>query len=140
MSSRMAFSLAGWSDICLLVDLWGWKKGGGRYGETPRGDRLRTLAWGGMPPPPEENADLLGFIPERVHLLLQGVYGDFPYHNDRAHVDRGIAEDAAWKRRWRQISAQSVSWYATPSGAVGRRFTTILAVEWREVISHSWNS
>ena len=35
---------------------------------------------------------------------------------------------------------QSASWYATPSGAVGRRFTAILAAEWRGVISWSWNS
>ena len=32
------------------------------------------------------------------------------------------------------------SWYATPSEAVGRRFTGILAAEWRGVLSRSWNS
>ena len=36
---------------------------------------------GGEATPPEENADLLGFTPERAHLLFQGVYGDFPHHN-----------------------------------------------------------
>ena len=66
-----------------------------------------------------------------VHLFLQGVYGDFPHHNDGAHLDGGIADDAAWQRSWRQLAAQSASWYATPSGAVGRRFTAILAAEWR---------
>ena len=35
---------------------------------------------------------------------------------------------------------QSASWYATPSGAVGRRFTAILGAEWREVLTRSWNS
>ena len=43
---------------------------------------------GGDATPPEENVDLLGFTPERAqHLLLQGAYGDFPYHNDGLHLD-----------------------------------------------------
>ena len=33
-----------------------------------------------------------------------------------------------------------MSWYATPSEAVGRRFTEILAAEWRGVLTRSWNS
>ena len=82
-----------------------------------------------MPPPPEENADLLGFTSERAHLLLQEVYGDFLHHNDGSHMDRGIADNAAWQLRWRRLDAQSKSWYTTPSGAVGRRFTAILAAE-----------
>ena len=84
---------------------------------------------GGDANPPEENADLLGFTLERAHLLLQGVYGDFLHHNDGSHLDRGIADDDAWQRCWRRIAAQSASWYATPSGAVGRRFMEILAAE-----------
>ena len=95
---------------------------------------------GGNATPPEENADLLGFVPERAHLLLQGVYGDFPYHSDGSHLDGGIADDAAWQRRWRWLAAQSASWYATPSGAVGRHFTAILAAEWQGVLNRSWNS
>ena len=47
-------------------------------------------------PPPEENADLLGFHPERAHLLFQEVYEDFPYHNDGEHLDGGITDDAVW--------------------------------------------
>ena len=88
----------------------------------------------------EGNADLLGFTPERVHLLLQEVYGDFLHHNDWSHLDRVIVDNAAWQRRWHQLAAQSASWYATPSGAVGRRFKAILATEWRGVISQSWKS
>ena len=30
-------------------------------------------------------------------------------------------------------------WYSTPSGAVGRRFTAILAAEWQGVIGRIWN-
>ena len=84
---------------------------------------------GGDATPPEENLDLPGFNPEYSHLLFQGVYGDFPHHNYGAHLDGGIADDTAWQRRWRWLAAQSASWYATPSGAVGRRFTAILAAE-----------
>ena len=73
-------------------------------------------------------------------MLLQGVYGDFPHHNDGSHLDGGIADDATWQRCWRRLAAQSANWYATPSGAVGRRFTAILAAECRGVISQSWNS
>ena len=38
------------------------------------------------------------------------------------------------------LAADSASWYATPSGAIGCRFTEILAVEWQGVLSWSWNS
>ena len=73
-------------------------------------------------------------------MLLQGVYGDFPHHNDGSHLDGGIADDALWQRRWHRLAAQSASWYTTPSGAVGRRFTATLAAEWRGVLARSWNS
>ena len=87
--------------------------------------------------PPEENADLLGFSPESAHLLLQGVYGDFLYQNDRSHLDGRIKDDTAWQCRWRRLAAQSESWYATPSGAVGRLLTAILDAEWRGVLVRS---
>ena len=77
-------------------------------------------------PPLEENADLPGFTPEGVHLLLQGVYGDFLHHNDESHLDRGVVDDAVWQKFWRRLTAQSASWYGTPSGAVRRRFMAIL--------------
>ena len=72
--------------------------------------------------PPEENVELLGCTPERTHLLLQIVYGDFPHHNYGLHLDGGIADNAACQNRWRRLAAQSASWYATSSGAVGRQF------------------
>ena len=95
---------------------------------------------GGGANPPEGNTDLAGFAPESAHLFFQGVYGDFLHHNDGSHLDGGIADAAACQRRWRRLSAQSASCYETPSGAVGCRFTAILAAEWRGVISRSWNS
>ena len=84
------------------------------------------MGWG--VPPPEENADLPDFTLEHAHLLLQEVYGDYPHHNDGLHLDGGVADDAIWQRCWRRLAVQSASWYATPYGAVGRRFTAILAV------------
>ena len=107
---------------------------------THGGPQSRSLAWGGDAKPPEENADLPGFHSERAHLLLQGVYGDFLHHNDGSHLDGGIADNTAWQRRWCRLAAQSASWYTTPSGAVGCRFTAILAAEWRGVLNRSWNS
>ena len=73
--------------------------------------------------------DLPEFHPEHAHLLLQEVYGDFLHHNDGSHLDEGIADNAVWQLCWRRLAAQSASWYATPSGAVGRRFMAILAAE-----------
>ena len=111
-----------------------------RRTERPQGGpQSRSDVWGGNATPPEENADLLGFTPEHAHLLLQGVYGDFPYHNDGLHLDGGISDNAAWQRHWRRLAAQSASWYTTTSGAVGRRFTAILAAELQGVLNRSWN-
>ena len=47
--------------------------------------------------PPEENADLPDFTPESAHLFLQGVYGDYPHHNDGSHMDGGVVDDAIWQ-------------------------------------------
>ena len=90
--------------------------------------------------PPEDNADLPGFTPEHAHLLLQGVYGDFPHHNDGLHLDGGIADDAAWHHNWRRLAAQSASWYATPSGVVGAPLHGNPGSGMAGVISRSWNS
>ena len=80
---------------------------GDRDGETPRGAPVEVARVGGDVPPPEENTDLPGFLPERVHLLLQEVYEDLPHHNDRAQLDGRIADDAVWQRCWLWLAAQS---------------------------------
>ena len=108
-------------------DPGGAEEGEEEDGETPRGALVEVTRVGGDATPPEENSDLPGFTPERAHLLLQGAYGDFPHHNDGSHLDGGISDNAAWQCRWRQLVAQSASWYATPSESVRRRFTEILA-------------
>ena len=69
--------------------------------------------WGDVPPL-EKNADQTDFTPERAYLLMEGVYGDFPYHNDGSYLYREVADDTLWQRRWRWIAAQSASWYAIP--------------------------
>ena len=55
-------------------------------------------------------------------------------------MDRGIANDAAWQRRWRRLADQSASWYATPFCAVGHRLTAILDAGWQRFLGRSWNS
>ena len=82
-----------------------------------------------MKPPPEENADLPDFTLVCAHMLLQGVYGEFLHHKYGLHLDWEVTRDAIWQRHWSQLAAQSASWYATPSSAVGRRFMAIPAAE-----------
>ena len=84
--------------------------------------------------PPEENADLPDFTPESAHLFLQGVYGDYPHHNDGSHMDGGVVDDAIWQCHWYRIDMQLASWYATPYGTVGSRFMAIMAEEWQGVL------
>ena len=67
----------------------GGKVEGDRDGETPRGALFEVTRVGGDMPPPEGNTDLPGFHPEHSHLLLKGVYGDFPHHKNGSHLDGG---------------------------------------------------
>ena len=89
-------------------------------GDPPIGVPLKTVrvGGGGGAHPPETNAELPGFSLERAHLLLQGVYRDFPHHNDGSHLDGGVLDDAVCQCRWSRMDAQSTSWYTTPSGAL----------------------
>ena len=74
------------------------KMGSGIRGSGPRGlerggwgqrfpkeyGRTRICLYqGGGNPPQEKCANLPDFTPERAHLLLEGVYGEFPHHNNR---------------------------------------------------------
>ena len=87
-----------------------------------------------------QGADLQGFTPARTHLSLREVYGDFPHHNDGTHLVGGYRDNATWQSRWRQLAVHSASWYSTPSGKVGCRFTAVLAAEWRGFLDRNWNS
>ena len=51
-------------------------------------------------PPQEERANFPEFVPVREHLLLKGVYVEYPHHINRLHLDRGVLYDAVWKLRW----------------------------------------
>ena len=62
--------------------------------------------WEGAFPPLEENADHPDFTPERAHLLLQGVYGDFLHHNYGSHLYGGVTDDDVWKHCWHRMVAQ----------------------------------
>ena len=52
----------------------------------------------------------------------------------------GVLENSFCQQRWRRLAVQLASWYYTPSGAVGHRFTKILAVELQGVLNRRWNS
>ena len=77
----------------------------------------------------EEDADLQGSTPARAHLSLWELYGELPHHNDGTRLAGGVPDDAIWKSSWRRLAAKSASWYFTPPGKVGRRFTGVLAAE-----------
>ena len=86
----------------------------------------------------EDDMNLPGFNPGRAQLLLWEVYGEFPYHEEGLQLDGGVVDNAVWQSHWRRIDSQSVRWYATPQGVVGRRFTSILAEECWGVLENSW--
>ena len=73
-------------------------------------------------------------------MLLRGVYGDYLHHNDGLHLVGRIADNAIWKNHWHRIAVELASLYATPSGAVGCRFMSILPAEWLGVLRRTWNS
>ena len=109
--------------------------------ERPHGGGVvEVTRRGGGSTPPEEKVDLPGFTPESAHLLLQGVYEHFPHHNAGSRLYGGIMNDSVWQSHWRRLAAPSASWYATPSGSVGCRFTAILAAEWQGFLNRSLNS
>ena len=110
---------------------------GNRDRETPQGEPVKVICVGWDVPPPEGNTEFPGFTPDRAHLLLQDVYGDFPHHTDGLHLDGVIADNAIWQRRWHWLDTKSAIWYAMPSGAVRCRFTAILAAEWRWILGRS---
>ena len=64
-------------------------------------------------------------------MLLKELYREFPHENDGSHLDGVVVDKTIWHHHWRRLAAQSARWYAKPSVAVGRRFTDILASEWR---------
>ena len=62
--------------------------------ERPQGVTVRGHMRGEGHAPPEENADLPGFILERAHMLLQEVNGDLLHHNNGSHLDGLVADNA----------------------------------------------
>ena len=90
---------------------------------------LRVCARGDVPSQ-KDITDLPDFTSDRGHLLLKGVYRDYPHHNDGTHLCGRFLDNSVWQHYWKKLAAQSSSWYATHTGAVGRQFTAILATEW----------
>ena len=88
----------------------------------------------------DDSADLYGSPSPQAHQLLVEVYGDQLHQNYGTHLDRDMAADAIWKRRWRRLATQSTRWCATPPVVVGRRFTMNLVVEYQGGFDWSWKS
>ena len=112
-----------------------------RSRRSPKEGRWRIyLRQGRRYPPPRRVHEFPDFVPVREHLLMKGVYVEYPHHINGSLLDRGVLYDAVWELQWRRLAPQLTSWYATPSGSVGSWFKTILDAEWQSVISRSWNS
>eukprot|EP00957_Ditylum_brightwellii_P023109 1743243-Ditylum_brightwellii.AAC.1 len=94
----------------------------------------------GEQPQAEEGTDLPGFADAPADVKLWQVFGDTIHHNDGTHMDGGVPNDVTWQRRWRKIISRPTNWYNVPSGPVGRRFATILTVEFAGVRDQHWNS
>ena len=83
----------------------GTQKGGGGGGPpTAPTQQVNIRAIVGEPPSTEEDADLQGFTPTRVHLLLQEVYGYFPHQNDGTYLSVGVLDDATWQSCCRRLA------------------------------------
>ena len=105
-------------------------------GDPPPLQHIRALSAteGGAPPSTEEGVDMKGFTPERAHLTLREVYVDFPHHKDGTSLSGRLQYNAIWKSHLRRLSAQPDCWYSPPQDNVERRFTAILAAEWRGLL------
>ena len=125
------------SDESEHTEQWG---GGGGIPPTPPTQQGCVRARGGLGPSTEEGTGLQFFTPARSHLPLRGIYGYFLHHNDGTHLSVGVPDDTMWRSRWRRLAAQSASWYSTPPGKLGHRFTAVLAAYWRGVLGWKWNS
>jgi hypothetical protein len=71
---------------------------------------------------------------------MKTVYGDHIHQNPGTHLSGGIAEDALWQERWRQLISFPSHAYDVPSGAVGKRFVEKVADELKGIRSRKWNS
>ena len=64
------------------------EEGGGGPPRSKGG--LESVRARGNATPQEEGMKLTDFTSKRAHLLLQGVYGELPNHNNGSHLDGGV--------------------------------------------------
>jgi hypothetical protein len=83
---------------------------------------------------------LPGAIILDANLQLLKVYGDHIHQNDGMHLDGGIKDNGAWQEQWHKQITLPSQCYDAPSGAVGRRFVNILALELEGIRRRKWNS
>ena len=82
------------------------------------------------PAPPQRKMRTSRTSQPKVHTCCCGRSMEtFLTTTNGLHLDGGVTDNALWQHCWRRLSAQLDSWCAMPIGAVGRRFTAILAAE-----------
>ena len=85
-------------------------------------------------------SDLPGYQTTDVDQKLYEVYGDYIHQNDGTHLDGGIENNDEWAEQWRRLVSLPQKTYDVPKGKVGRKFTTLLAVELNNVLDRKSNA
>ena len=91
-------------------------------------------------PDSQSAEDLKKQILSPAEKLLQKVYGDSVHTNDGTQLDGGIENDKIWQDYWYQIVSYSHPLYDAPFGAVGKRFVSMMANLWQDVMDRKCNS
>jgi len=84
--------------------------------------------------------DLPGAVISEVDRKMDEVYGDHVHQNPGTHLDGGISDDKKWQEYWSRLVVYPTQTYDSPSGSVGRRFTSLLADEFDGILSRKCNS
>jgi len=84
--------------------------------------------------------DLPGAVISEVDRKMDEVYGDHVHQNPGTHLDGGISDDKKWQEYWSHLVVYPTQTYDSPSGSVGRRFTSLLADEFDGILSRKCNS
>jgi hypothetical protein len=84
--------------------------------------------------------NLRGATISEVDLKLLEVNGDYIHQNYGTHLDGGIQDDGVWQEQWQKLITLPSQRYDAPSGAVGRHFVNILALELEGICHRKWNS
>jgi hypothetical protein len=88
----------------------------------------------------KEEEDLACQFLHPCNNQLIAVYGDTIHRNDGRHLDRGIANNCVWQRRYDRVVVHPHLMYNPPKGGVGHRVVLTMAREFTGVHERKWNS